>query len=357
MRTNLYTLLLNLILLFLGELVIEEVQPEQVVHHDQPEETVLAEEVVDKQKEENTQIVQEHENRTEETPKKPAIETETIIIQSVDNCQQIETQHITIIDAGDSIDFTTGTIIEEVDQTFSSVGESFPHDESMSQDSSVTEELIIIQEVDSEENPDDPAPEPQTPDQSSTQEGAQSKPKGRKGRKSTFDIPMHVLGHDINKPLEPVVNGRAIPKPRLGVKVPYRNLTSQIVSKAEIEKEIMERGRLKMEQSKDQTFARSLTQRLARKIAPTSDSAEGSILSVMEQKDQKPKIKEEKKAVAATVTSVSEQTSIQNDSDLLAILEGDGDEADVPPVVQKEPSNSPQVSVFFFLDNMSICGT
>lgn len=125
------------------------------------------------------------------------------------------------------------------------------------------------------------------------------------------------------------------------MKVPYRNLTSQIVSKAEIEKEIMERGRLKMEQNKgDLKFARSLTQRLAKKIAPAS-AKEKSELSDTEEKVE---------SIKPSTVSTMEQTSIQNDSDLLAILEGDDDEGEMP-VVQKETTTSPQVSVlsvFFF---------
>lgn len=322
---------------FQGDLIIEEVQAEEIeVNQDHQQETVVYDESPVTCKDENIQNVQE------ETHSKGPVEPETVIFQSMEDSHQIEAQQITIIESHDSLEFPSNTIIEEVggDQSFSedlnsTVNDSFSNDDS--QDSSLTQELIIIQEVDSEENPDDPLPPPevQKPAQDSV-----NKPK-RKGRKSTFDIPMHVLGHDINKPLEPVVNGRAIPKPRLGVKVPYRNLTSQIVSKAEIEKEIMERGRLKMEQNKDQKFARSLTQRLVRKIVPTADAKEHNILTIMEQKEDNVKVKEEKKPAS---------TSIQNDSDLLAILEGDGDESDMP-VVQKEPSSSPQVRHIIHFNN------
>lgn len=200
------------------------------------------------------------------------------------------------------------------------------------------EEVIIIEHTADDYDPDDPqAVTEQKSCQTAPPEQAPSKPTGRKGRKSTYDIPMHVLGHDINKPVEPIVNGRAIPKPRLGVKVPYRNLTSQMISKAEIEQEIMERGRLKLEQNRgDVKLARNLTQRLAKKIAPVAD-IDKNISNVS---DGKANVAEEKKNGAVDQS----HSSIQNDSDSLAILEGDEDDP-VMTVVQMEPStNSPQVA-------------
>ncbi|XP_044270227.1 muscle M-line assembly protein unc-89 [Tribolium madens] len=135
------------------------------------------------------------------------------------------------------------------------------------------------------------------------------KPKKQRGRKPISDIPLHVLGRDITKPTEGVSNGgRSMPKPRLGVKVPYKNLTSQIVSKEEIEKEIMERFKLKQEQnstnSGDILFARKLTQRLAKKLSE--------------------KEKAETKPQEATTSEKNDKNSseIKNNSDLIAILEG-----------------------------------
>ncbi|XP_060521083.1 uncharacterized protein LOC132698805 isoform X2 [Cylas formicarius] len=155
-------------------------------------------------------------------------------------------------------------------------------------------------------------------------------PKRRRGRKPKQDIPMHVLGHDISKPVENVLNGKS-PKPRLGVKVPYRNLTSQIVSKEEIEKEIVERGRKRQEQYKSQqTFAKRLSSKLARKLTgfagndevpDTSAKATGSTPT---QVNTTPKPKEALKRVE------SEKTD-QDNLDLLAILEGDGDDSIVLP--------------------------
>ncbi|KAJ8959468.1 hypothetical protein NQ318_022165 [Aromia moschata] len=159
--------------------------------------------------------------------------------------------------------------------------------------------------------------------------------KSRRGRKPTYDIPMHVLGHDISKPVESVPNGRALPKPRLGVKVPYRNLTSQIVSKAEIEKEIMERARLRQEQAKargEVMFARKLTQRLAsRKIAPSPNPPKTKEPPVEAQTVDPLAIEEKEPEMA------EQQQKINNDSDLLAILEGEGEEMPVLPKELPQP--------------------
>ncbi|KAJ8927899.1 hypothetical protein NQ314_019527 [Rhamnusium bicolor] len=153
--------------------------------------------------------------------------------------------------------------------------------------------------------------------QSTSSVSSENKP--RRGRKPTYDIPMHVLGHNISKPVESVPNGRAVPKPRLGVKVPYRNLTSQIVTKAEIEKEIMERARLKQEQANSRVTAT---------IKPKEPQA-------------LPQNRETEQNVTETtevdITSSQNNTIIQNDSDLLAILEGEGEEM---PVLPKEVPQS-----------------
>lgn len=135
-------------------------------------------------------------------------------------------------------------------------------------------------------------------------------PKKRKGRKPGDHIPLHVLGRDISAPVDPIPNGKSAPKPRLGVKVPYRNLTSQIVSKEDIQKEIMERSRMKEEKiarSKGEVmFARRLTQRLAMKLGA----------------NKKPEIGEEPEQEANPEEEVAKPKSISN-SDLLAILAGE----------------------------------
>lgn len=126
------------------------------------------------------------------------------------------------------------------------------------------------------------------------------------------------MGRDITKPSEGVSNGgRVMPKPRLGVKVPYRNLTSQIVSKQDIENEIMERFKIKQEQSTpnsaDLLFARKLTQRLAKKLGPTDKTA-ASEKGAGE------------KSPTPSASKTAKNTDIKNNSDLIAILEGDGDD-------------------------------
>lgn len=92
-------------------------------------------------------------------------------------------------------------------------------------------------------------------------------------------IPPHLMGRDLNDPAQDMVGtGRRVQKPRLGVKVPYRNLTSQIVSQDEIAQEILERSLRKYSYSEvpeggDVFFAMKLTHRLANKITPSVESS------------------------------------------------------------------------------------
>lgn len=135
-------------------------------------------------------------------------------------------------------------------------------------------------------------------------------------------IPHHVLGTNIEKPVRDLCsNGRVPPKPRLGVKIPYRNLTSQIVSKQEIEKVILDRARAKQQQPPaggDLFFTKRLTQRLARKIIP-------------EEKRKAAELEQQKKKEMETVEQATGGVKPAQDADLLAILEGDADDlADVP---------------------------
>ncbi|CAH1180410.1 unnamed protein product [Phaedon cochleariae] len=166
----------------------------------------------------------------------------------------------------------------------------------------------------------------------------------RRGRRS-HEVPMHLLGHDMARPVDSVPNGRSMPKPRLGVKVPYRNLASQIVSKEELEKEILERSRAKVESINamgDPKFARGLTQRLASKIAPAPDrggkqkkgsetTTESIDVSEPSQQTEKNDQSDQEKNPDSDRTVAEE--IIENDDDLLAILEGEGEEM---PVLPKE---------------------
>lgn len=110
-------------------------------------------------------------------------------------------------------------------------------------------------------------------------------------------IPPHLMGRDVKNPAQDVVGtNRRVQKPRLGVKVPYRNLTSQIVTQDEIAQEILERQMRKYPYSDlieggDVLFAMKLTHRLAHKIV-TTESVERKQL-------------EAAKTVAATVASVT----------------------------------------------------
>ncbi|KAK9887100.1 hypothetical protein WA026_020044 [Henosepilachna vigintioctopunctata] len=92
-----------------------------------------------------------------------------------------------------------------------------------------------------------------------------------KGRKPGGQIPLHILGHNINKPVQDVLNGKPVLKPRLGVKIPYRNLASQIVSTNELRQQIVERARQKQEAqtqvSHSNMFAKKLTHRLAQSLS------------------------------------------------------------------------------------------
>lgn len=133
------------------------------------------------------------------------------------------------------------------------------------------------------------------------------------------EVPSHVLGRNIENPLnDPFRNGKVPPKPRLGVKVPYRNLTSQIVSKQEIVNEVMKRAKQRnaakeMSPTGNTLFAKKLTQRLAKKIVPPEMPSKEIIISNNPQSSQAP-------------TPPAVKGKIENNSDLLAILEGDGDD-------------------------------
>ncbi|CAH1973106.1 unnamed protein product [Acanthoscelides obtectus] len=152
----------------------------------------------------------------------------------------------------------------------------------------------------------------------------------RSTRRTYQDMPLHLVGHSITKPGENQLNGKPIPKPRLGVKVPYWNLSSQMLSKAEIEKEILERSKVKQEQASSANFARSLTQRLFKKIAD-NDKPDG------DEEDTKTEMEDNSKP---KIDAPSENSKIKDDCDLLAILEGD--DADMPELT-KEKTSVPQV--------------
>nr|CAD7408988.1 unnamed protein product [Timema poppensis] len=92
----------------------------------------------------------------------------------------------------------------------------------------------------------------------------------------TFAVPPHLMGRNLDNPIADMIGtGRRVQKPRLGVRVPYRNLTSQIVTQDEIAQEIFERNQKKypmhdIPEGGDMFFAMKLTQRLANRIAPST---------------------------------------------------------------------------------------
>ncbi|XP_018576977.1 uncharacterized protein LOC108915435 [Anoplophora glabripennis] len=269
-------------------------------------------------------------------PDEPAVSSESISVESYTLAEGMEVTEIqdgeyTIVEGPSSLDITANQLDESGHSGETWVLLSNNENSEDSQLETVADEQneMYLSEVRSEAESR----------QSVNSQTSDIKP--RRGRKPTYDIPMHVLGHDISKPMETVPNGRSLPKPRLGVKVPYRNLTSQIVSKAEIEKEVMERARLKQEQVSsraDVIFARKLTQRLARKIAPSPDppkkpvetrkSKEGS---AQIQRKETETVPEDRSEIENSQSQ--DNSKIHNDSDLLAILEGEGEEM---PVLPKE---------------------
>lgn len=153
-------------------------------------------------------------------------------------------------------------------------------------------------------------------------------------------IPPHILGHAFEVDDE-VRNGK-VRKPRLGVKIPYRNLTSQIVSKQDIADEIMERSRLRnltaeVPEGGDILFTKKLTKRLATKIAPTSKNESSKSTSSSPKKghegDHKTSIVAIPSSPKTTVSNstvtkklMDTSTKITDNSDLIAILEGDDDD-------------------------------
>lgn len=167
-----------------------------------------------------------------------------------------------------------------------------------------------------------------------------------------FHIPPHIMGRNLNNPSEdPVSHSRRIQKPRLGVRVPYRNLTSQIVTQDELAQELLERS-LKnhpvhdIPEGGDLFFAIKLTQRLASKLSPANSQA----ASGASHTDQSPG-----RSSQTVLRSDSKPSATKKDPhllpetrELIAILEGDGDDDWIPSGTQtlhnpaKVPSTPPQ---------------
>lgn len=147
------------------------------------------------------------------------------------------------------------------------------------------------------------------------------------------------MGRNIENPVDDrFSNGRVPPKPRLGVKIPYRNLTSQIVSKQEIENVILERARQKNAAHDppaggDVFFTKKLTQRLARKIAPNKSPDESGRQSEIENR------------TPATAAATPSKDTIKDNSDLIAILEGNEEECvDTPTTSNLQQNITPSTT-------------
>lgn len=134
--------------------------------------------------------------------------------------------------------------------------------------------------------------------------------------KSELKIPNHVLGRNVANPnLEMTRNGRP-PKPRIGVKVPHRNLTSQIVSKQDITDVLLERQRAKSAgkvYGENTLFAKRLTKTLASRIVPPKQSQlkNSDLISILEGTEEEVAQTAKKKDVLV-VQNIDEQ--VQDDS-------------------------------------------
>lgn len=163
-------------------------------------------------------------------------------------------------------------------------------------------------------------------------------------------IPPHLMGRDLNNPAQDLIGtGRRMQKPRLGVKVPYRNLTSQIVSQDEIAQEILERSLRKysytdVPEGGDVFFAMKLTHRLANKI-----SSNDAIDKLEKKNENLRNVVEKAKIVAITKRDVNtpviekkdESTFDSKAEELYAEISSTlGEECNIPKTVKLNQSNS-----------------
>lgn len=151
----------------------------------------------------------------------------------------------------------------------------------------------------------------------------------------TFAIPPHLMGRNVNNPTEDMIgSGRKLQKPRLGVRVPYRNLTSQIVTQDEIAQELLERSLKKhpvhdTPEGGDLFFTMKLTQRLANRLSPSVAVSPGisghDIEAIAGKSGQFQQSADTNCILPPGYPLVPESTAIPDHGDLLAILEGDAD--------------------------------
>lgn len=156
----------------------------------------------------------------------------------------------------------------------------------------------------------------------------------------TFSIPPHLMGRNVNNPTEDMIgSGRKLQKPRLGVRVPYRNLTSQIVTQDEIAQELLERSLRKhpvhdTPEGGDLFFTMKLTQRLANRLSPSVAVSSGisghDIDAIAGKSGQFQQSADTNCILPPGYPLVPESTAIPDHGDLLAILEGDADPDWIP---------------------------
>lgn len=147
-------------------------------------------------------------------------------------------------------------------------------------------------------------------------------------------IPPHVLGQDINEAVE---SGKRVIKPRLGVKVPYRNLTSQIVTHDEIAQEILERSMRKLTyqnlENSNILFNMKLANHFPNRI-PSPITATVTTSTVTNQ------------SVELDLLS-SEDSRIKDNNELLAILDGNPEPSNVEQknLSRKNSKSDPKHSI------------
>ncbi|XP_034250761.1 uncharacterized protein LOC117651111 isoform X2 [Thrips palmi] len=186
---------------------------------------------------------------------------------------------------------------------------------------------------------------------SETYSEANSDAQSEKSQQSTtsYHLPPHVLGRTVENPSADISPGRRVQKPRLGVKVPYRNLTSQIVTQNEIAQEIFERTAKKHPSPpvipKTEIFTRKLTQRLCSSItssgtkpkAPIVPDSIGGALKALLPNKQSPAIADGMRLSPGF--TYNEKDKALDDAELLSILEGDGDPLWLPEKLLRKPEN------------------
>ena len=188
---------------------------------------------------------------------------------------------------------------------------------------------------------------PRMPQQSAPRNATQEEAAGVPSSVATpnFVIPPHLMGRNVDNPAEDMIgSGRKLQKPRLGVRIPYRNLTSQIVTQDEIAQELLERSLKKhpvhdTPEGGDVFFALKLTQRLANRLspatAPNTNISVNEIESIAGKSGQFQQNSVNNSLLPSGYTLVPDTTAIPDEKELLAILEGNAEsEWGNPPVLE-----------------------